>query len=340
MDKRTNRGLTAGVLCNVQRYFNGLKPLSDKVTDGNVVHAMFAFQIYRKGFHGNILQASAMYRHFCRLESSEVPLKQNGLAKIKGAVPLSLTAYMKERFDGTRRRTTHDDHKVVKQARHLICNHPKLKGMSLTEESAREVMEQVFEDIVALLSKAENKILLRTRLKSLERQFKKDSFFPQLICEQWEKLRKNSGNPAATWISAKEIENNNDAFDKWIAKFAPKPKETTGAPFWIRMGKTKCELKQLDQARNGILSTNGNPNWKYIHMICDFPLSCTDFFVPLVHSTFIGRLKKRKLKGQTRQARATRYIQYGMHLDYLIFSDDEEIFWTCVHLTHKQKKNT
>ena len=34
MEQRTNRGLTAGVLCNVQRYFNGLEPLSDEVTDG------------------------------------------------------------------------------------------------------------------------------------------------------------------------------------------------------------------------------------------------------------------------------------------------------------------
>ena len=182
------------------------------------------------------------------MEYSEVPLKQNGLAKIKGAIPQSLTAYTKERFDGTRRRTTHDDHKVVKQARRLICNNPKLKEMSLTEESAREVMEQIFEDIIALLStNAESTLLPRTRLKSLEQQLKKDSFFPKLICEQWEKSRKNSGNPAPTWISAKEIEKNNDAIDRWIKKFAPKSKETKGASFFIRLGRTQMDLEQIER---------------------------------------------------------------------------------------------
>ena len=64
MEQRTSCSLTARMLCNVQRHFNDLNPLSDKVTNGNVVHAMFSFQeIYRKGFH-----AAAMLRHFCRFQ--------------------------------------------------------------------------------------------------------------------------------------------------------------------------------------------------------------------------------------------------------------------------------
>ena len=331
MEQRTNCGLTAGVLCNVQQYFNSLEPLSDEVTDGNVVHAMFSFQIYRKGLHGGLRQAAAIFLHFCCLDSSEEPLKQNDLNKIKGPVPLSLTACYKERSEGASR-TTGDDHKVVNQARRLICNHPKLKGRSLSVESAREVMGQIFDEIVALIFKVESLLLLRTRLKCLEKQFKEDSFFRWLIIEQWEQLRQNSGNPAATWISTKEIEKNNDAFDKWIDKFAPKPEQTRGESFWIRMGESAIEKHQLHKARNGILSKY-HPNWKY--MRGDFPGFCTDFFVHLKHSTFQGSLKKRKLKGETLQTQATRHNKYGLQVDYLIFSDDEEIFWTSVHLTHK-----
>ena len=129
MESRTNRGLTAGVLCNVQRHFNGLEPLSDNVTDGNVVHAMFAFQIYKNGFHGGTKQASAVYRHFCRLKPSEIPLKQNGLAKTLGAAPRSLQACYKKQHAHN---NSHEaDFQVIKQARRLICNHPLLNGKSL-----------------------------------------------------------------------------------------------------------------------------------------------------------------------------------------------------------------
>lgn len=276
------------------------------------------------------------------MEYSEVPLKQNGLAKIKGAIPQSLTAYTKERFDGTRRRTTHDDHKVVKQARRLICNNPKLKEMSLTEESAREVMEQIFEDIIALLStNAESTLFPRTRLKSLEQQLKKDSFFPKLICEQWEKSRKNSGNPAPLGFPPRKLKRTMMRSIDGLKSLLPNPKRPKGHPFLFDWEEHKWIWNRSNgRARNGILSTNGKPNWKYIHnMTCDSPLPCTDFFVHLLYSSFLGRLRNKRLKGQTRQTRATRHIEYGVHLDNLIFSDDEKIFWTCVHLTHKQKKN-
>ena len=290
---------------------------------------MFAFQIYRNGFHGGLRQAAAMYRHFCRLKPSEVPLKQNGLKKTLGPAARSLMECRHTRRNPLRT----DDYKVITQARRLICNHPLLNGKSLTEESASEVMGEVMNDIVPLLSKAESQFTIKYRLKGLEKHFKKNSFFPRLIRDQWEtKFRKNSGNPLAVHTSPKEIENNNDVVDELIANCAPKSDETKGTSFWIGMGTTNEELTQIGYAREGI------HNWN----ICDSSQALSmDFFVNMNFESFRNRLKKNKnSKGETKHTRATRYSEYGIQKDKCIFSDDKDTFWTSVHLKQKRAYRT
>ena len=279
-------------------------------------------------------RASAVFRHFCRFDAS--PLTENNLGKIEGPVPYSLRVTDSvQRKSENRRRTTDDDHKVLNQARRLICNRRDLQGRCESKEDAGEVMRPIFDATVALIRKDVTPNLIKPRLEKLkDNQFREDSFFRELIDELWENHRQNSGNPTATWISPQRITANNDAVDDWIDGFAPAPKESRGKSFWIRLGKSKKESNQLEWARD-----KHNPNWKYI-MVEDFPGSCEDFFEHLVHSSFRGRLKSRNLKNQTLHTRAMRHIEYWLHVEHAIGIDNQKQLWTRVHMTWKPEENT
>ena len=65
-----------------------------------------------------------------------------------------------------------------------------------------------------------------------------------------EKKRNNSGNSAATGISALQIIVNNEAFDDLIERCAPKELwETAGKSFWIQMGTSGREEKTIQKAK-------------------------------------------------------------------------------------------
>jgi len=330
-EQRVNRGLTAGILCNVQRFVNGLDFLSSEVNHGNVVEAMVAHQIYKNGFHGGLRQAAAFFRHFCRFDESVKPLTENQLGKITGPVPTSLrfTSNVRKSAE-VKIRTTKDDHKVIKQARRLLCNHRDLKGRCDDKEAAREVMGPIYTELVELIHKPGSPEHVRKRLDCLIKyHFKKDSFFPELINEQYEKRRKNSGNPTATWHSRQQIKDNNVAFNNLIKNFAPASGESRGNSFWIRTGTiSDRQFKQVGWAMHDCIST-----WKLIET--GFPGSCEDLFQNLVYSSLVGRLKPKPLKNETDHARATRHVQYGLSVDRVIGIDNENTLWTLVHLEWK-----
>lgn len=308
MEQRVNRGLTAGVLCNVQRFCNGLEPLSDDVEYGNIVHAMAAFQVYKEGFHGGLRQAVAVFRHFCRLDNSVNPLTMNRLGKTEGPVPMTLreTNTIQKRKED-RNRTTNDDHKVVEQARRLICNNPNLQGKCASEEAVREIIGPVVDKIIALFQKDNSPDLVKTRLDSLkEHQFEEDSFFSGLIDEHWENHRENSGNSTAAGISNQQITTNNFNVDAWIGEFAPKDGGTKGRTFWIKMGGSQREDRQIKWAENK------EKRWTLV----DFPGPCKDIFQgELKFESLRERVKPRNRKLQTRHTRATRYPQYGLQAE-------------------------
>jgi hypothetical protein len=256
------------------------------------------------------------------------------LAKLEGPVPISLrvTNTVRKRKDD-RNRTTDDDYKVVEQARRLICNHPNLQGRCRSEEAAREVIGPVVDAIIALFHKVDSPELIKTRLESLkEHQFEKDSFLPGLIDEHWENRRENSGNSKAAGISNPQIATNNEYVGAWIDKFVPRDGQTRGRSFWIKMGETARETKQIAWAESKSKDKDA-VRWK----VLDFPGPYNIFEGKLKFESIRERLKPRKRKKQTRHTRATRYDKYGLELDCRIGKRDKNRSYTLAHFTFKDE---
>ncbi len=335
MRQRIKRGLTAGTLCNIQRFINGLGFLSPTVEWGNIVDAMVAFQIFTNGLHGGRRQSAAMFRHFCRLDESENPLTQNGLRKLEGAVPFSLRT-MRSRTERkkNRRRTTDDDCRVIPQARRLICNHPDLKGKCENEEDAREVVGPIFDNVMTLFYEPNNMYAIKTRLDQLKKHFTADSFFPKLIDEHWRNRRMNPGNSNAHNTSNEQTATNNNTCDEWIDKYAPKVGETRGDSFWIRMGKSQIDLKHINEAVNQVTHKH-HDNWSFVEGDA-FPGPCQEFYEGiLLLGGLQERLRKRNRIGEIRRIRATRHTEYGLEQDKMVGTYDRNIFYTRVHLAFK-----
>ncbi len=338
MEDRIKRGLTAGTLCNVQRFVNGLAFLSPAVQWGNIVEAMVAYQIHRNGLHGGLRQSAAMFRHFCRLDETETPLTKNDLGKITGEVPKSLRSAWRHRHPEDVRKATANDCKVVLQARRLICNHPDLEGKCDSEEDAREVMGPIFDGIFDLFCKPgdSSREVIKIRLDSLKKHFTEESFFRRLIDERWRKIRWNSGNPMAYGITNEQLVTNNDNCDTWIESFAPQDGQKTGQPFWIRLGDSERELGHIQKALGNERHKRNKGKNKKVWSLVDFPGPCKDIYGG--EHCFMGlreRISPRKRKGESLHIRATRHSRYGLHQEFTVGTRDRRTFYTLVHIVFK-----
>ncbi len=337
MEDRIKRGLSAGTLCNVQRFVNGREFLSPAVERGNIVDAMVAYQIHRKGLHGGLRQSAAMFRHFCRLDETETPLTKNDLGKITGAVPKSLRLphQRRHRHPENYRKTTANDCKVVLQARRFICNHPDLKGRCDSEEDAREVMGPIFDDIFELFRKSgdSSREGIKIRLDSLKEHFMEESFFRRLIDERWRETRWNSGNSMAYGITNPQLVINNDKCDAWIERFAPRDGQTRGASFWVQLGESDRELEHIQKALGNKRNKRKN---KKIWSLAAIPGPCEHIYDG--GHLFLGlreRIKPRKRKGETSHIKATRHLRYGLQQEFIVGTNDHKTFYTLVHITFK-----
>ncbi|KAG7346739.1 hypothetical protein IV203_005808 [Nitzschia inconspicua] len=292
---RWKRGISVSTLCNVGRLVRGEPVLSPQDRFSNPIHAMLAFHVIIRGYHGGLRQAAAFYRDFVTPETNNA-LVYNALAKSTPTAPTAkrlrwkyVSAFGREvqdRLDDGER-IRRQNFSIIEQGRSIINQAPfESKLWEVVDE-----LKSLFRAYTSLMSANFRNFVDNHLSNELKEKF----------LEEYEKSMENTGNRTIGNAKANtkvQDASNDGSLEELLKTHGPRDGKRVGDTFWI---KDKQDVRE--PPADGTPSTDPSiffPNGKLVY---------DDFCYEGLRERFKKRVRQETCKNTTK---AIRYAQFAL----------------------------